>query len=508
MKHVSFIAAVLLLFTLHLPGQTPTGTVQGVVTDPSGATVAGAKVSVVNIGTNETKDLTTDSSGHYVVPFLTPGTYDVSIGAAGFNGAKEANVKIDVSQNREINFTLKVGAISEQVEVQAAAATLETQSATTGQVIDSKKVIDLPLNGRNPFSLATLVPGVSNVGNASTPHIGGSRNAVNEESLDGMTNILPENNVGNNLAAYTPIVDSVQEFSVQTNSLSAEYGRFGGGVINVVTKSGTNTWHGGLFEFQRHSALNANDFFANRNGKAKPDSKEQQYGGTLGGPIQIPKIYDGHNKTFFFFGFQGDNRTAAATTTDTVPTAQALSGNFNGIANIYDPLSLLTTNAAGQFVRAQFAGNQIPASRFDPVAVKAASYWPAPNAGAAGAQTNNFIAVGASANNDYKWDARLDHNFTPNWHMFFRLSHDWNNSTPLYDYGPTNPASQGGNGPNAGGAYSVSMDHTITFSPTLVADFRYGFARSYSLRTPLGQGFLPSSLGLPTSLDAVGATRA
>ncbi|HEY1946837.1 MAG TPA: carboxypeptidase-like regulatory domain-containing protein [Bryobacteraceae bacterium] len=507
MKHVSFIAALLLLFTFHLPGQTPTGAVQGVVTDPSGAIVAGAKVSVVNVGTNETKDLTTDSSGHYLVTFLTPGSYDVSVSALGFNGAKETGIKIDVSQNRQVDFILKVGAVSEQIEVQASAAALETQSATTGQVIDSKKVVDLPLNGRNPFSLATLVPGVSNVGNASTPHIGGSRNAVNEESLDGMTNILPENNVGNNVAAYTPIVDSVQEFSVQTNSLAAEYGRFGGGVINLVTKSGTNTWHGGLFEFQRNSVLNATDFFVNRNGKTKPSSNERQYGGTLGGPIFIPKIYDGHNKTFFFFGFQGDNASAAATTTDTVPTAQQLAGNFNGIANIYDPTSTLTTNAQGQSVRAQFAGNQIPTSRLNPVALKAQSYFPAPNAGAAGAITNNFIAVGATANTDYKWDARLDHNFTPNWHMFTRVSHDWNNSSPLYDYGPTNPASQGGSGPNAGGAYSVSMDHTLTLSPTLVADFRYGFARSYSLRTPLGDGFLPSSLGLPTSLDAVGATR-
>src|ERR1700761_605672 len=209
MKHVSFIAAVLLLFTLRLPGQTPTGTVQGVVTDPSGATVAGAKVSVVNVSTNETKELTTDSSGHYVVPFLTPGTYDVSVAAAGFNGTKEVGIKIDVSQNREVDFALKVGAINEQVEVQATATALETENATTGQVIDTRKVLDLPLNGRNPFSLATLVPGVNNVGNASTPHIGGSRNAINEEQLDGMTNILPENNVGNNETAYTPIVDSV-----------------------------------------------------------------------------------------------------------------------------------------------------------------------------------------------------------------------------------------------------------------------------------------------------------
>jgi hypothetical protein len=507
MRHVSFIAALLLLFTFDVPGQTPTGTMQGVVTDQTGATVAAAKVSVVNLGTNETKDLTTDTSGHYVVPFLTPGSYSVSISATGFAGAKETNIKIDVAQNREVDFALKVGAISEQVEVQAAATPLDTDTSTTGQVIDTRKVLDLPLNGRNPFSLATLVPGVNNVGNASTPHIGGSRNAVNEEQLDGMTNILPENNVGNNETAYTPIVDSVSEFSVQTNSLSAEYGRFGGGVINVVTKSGTNEWHGGLFEFQRNAVLNANDFFANRNGQSKPSSNERQYGGTFGGPVDIPKIYDGHNRTFFFVGFQGDNAAAASTATETVPTAQVLSGNFNGIANIYDPTSALTLNSAGQYVRQQFAGNQIPTSMLNPVALKAASYYPAPNAGAPGAQTNNFVATGTKGSNDYKWDSRLDHNFTQNWHMFVRLSHDFGDSTPLYPYGANNPASPVGSGSTTNGAWSLSMDHTITFSPTLVADFRYGFARSATSDTPLGAGFLPSSLGLPTSLDAVGAQR-
>ena len=219
---------------------------------------------MTNTATNETKDLTTDSAGRYVLPFLAPSSYSITAQAKGFSSARVENVKIDVSQNRSVNFSLKVGKVSEQLEVQASATPLRDKYSTLGQVIDAKKVIDLPLNGRNPFSLANLVPGVNNVGNASTPHMGGSRNAVNEEQLDGVSNILPENNVGNTTAAYTPIVDSVQEFSVQINSLAAEYGRFGGGVINLVTKSGTNQWHGSIFDFERNAALNANDFFANK----------------------------------------------------------------------------------------------------------------------------------------------------------------------------------------------------------------------------------------------------
>ncbi len=507
MSRVFLIAAVA-LFSICLLGQTPTGTVQGVVTDESGGVLSGAKVTVTNTGTNEAKELTTDSAGRYVLPFLTPGSYTISVEAKGFSSAKENNVTIDVSQIRAVNFTLKVGTASEHVEVQAAATPLDTDTATTGEVIDTRKVVDLPLNGRNPFSLATLVPGVNNVGGASTPHIGGSRNAVNEEELDGMTNILPENNVGNNVSAYTPIVDSVQEFSVQTNSLSAEYGRFGGGVINLVTKSGTNNWHGGLFDFSRNSVLNANDFFANRAGQAKPSSNENQYGGTLGGPIDIPHVYDGRNRSFFFFGFQGDNASTAAIATDTVPTVAFRNGDFSALGtSIYDPLTVHLDPTTGNYVRNAFPNNMIPSTRFDPVAIKALSYFPLPNAGAPGALTNNYVAVGNNTGDTYQWDSRLDHNFTQNWHTFFRLSHSWSSSTPFFDYGSSNPASQGGNGPGSGGAWSASMDHTVTFSPTMVADFRYGFARSYFTRTPLGAGFNVTSLGLPQSLQTLAEQR-
>jgi len=504
----SFRLITLSLFACLLFAQTPTGTLQGVVTDESGAVLSDASVTVTNTGTNETKELKTDSAGRYVVPFLTPGNYTVSVQAPGFNSSKVDNVKVDVSQTRAVDLTMRVGAVAEQVEVQASATPLDTGSATLGQVIDTKKVVDLPLNGRNPFDLAGLVPGVSTVGGASTPHIGGSRNAVNEQQIDGVSNILPENNVGNNVSAYTPIVDSVQEFSVQTNALSAEYGRFGGGVINLVTKSGTNQWHGGLFEFSRNGVLNANDFFANRAGQAKPDSNRRQYGGTLGGPIVIPKIYNGHDKSFFFFGFQGENDTIAAITTDTVPTLAFRSGDFSALGTtIYDPLTAHLDPATGNYVRNAFPGNIIPPKRFDPVAVNVLKYLPAPNAGPPGAQTNNFVAVGNSTSNDYKWDTRLDHNFTQAWHMFFRFSHDWNDGTPLFDYGANNPASQVGSGFVTGGAWSVSMDHTITFSPTLVGDFRYGFARSYVTDKPLGAGFDVTTLGLPQSLQTVAAQR-
>ncbi|HVW83416.1 MAG TPA: hypothetical protein VHB50_02000, partial [Bryobacteraceae bacterium] len=285
---------------------------------------------------------------------------------------------------------------------------------------------------------------------------------------------------------------------------SAEYGRFGGGVINLVTKSGTNTVHGDLFEFQRDAVLNANDFFANRAGRAKPDSSVRQYGGSIGGPIVAPK-YNGHDRSFFIFAFQGTNSTNAATVTDTVPTAAIRNGDFSGIGTtIYDPLTV-GPGPNGSLVRQPFANNMIPSSRFDPVALKALTYFPLPNAGAPGALSNNYVVAGNSTSNDYRWDSRIDHNFTDRWRMFLRLSHAWNDSTQIEDYG--NAASQGGGGPTSGGAWSASMDHTFTLSPTLIADVRYGLSRSYVTRTPFSLGFDPASLGLPASLTAIAAQR-
>jgi hypothetical protein len=498
----NFVAALWLAAFVATIGfaQTPTGTLQGTVVDPSGAAVGSARVRIVNNGTSVAKELTTDGNGRYVQPLLNPGLYTIEVEASGFAPAKQENIKLDVSQIYSADFKLTVGTVSSKVDVQATVPPLDSSNATLGQVIDTRTVIDLPLNGRNPFSLAQLVPGVNNVGNASTPHIGGSRNAVSEEQIDGVTNILPENNVGNTSAAYTPIVDSVNEFSVQTNALSAEYGRFGGGVINVVTKSGTNEWHGGAFAFARNGILNANDFFANRSGSARPDMHRYQYGGTLGGPILIPKLYDGRNRTFFFFGFEETKEADNAVETDTVPTVAQRAGDFSAPGNpvIYDP-STIHTDASGALVRSPFAGNRLPG--LSPIGLNVINYFPLPNTGAPGALVNNYVVAGVSNRNDDHWDSRFDHNFTEKWHMFLRVSHDWNDSTPLNNYG--NAASSSGDGPAQGGAWSASMDHTISFTPTLIGDFRYGISRSYVNRVPYGAGFDISSLGLPSQLTAV-----
>lgn len=232
-----------------------------------------------------------------------------------------------------------------------------------------------------------------------------------------------------------------------------------------------------------------------------------QYGGTLGAPIFIPKLYNGRNRTFFFFGFQGTKQVSAAEATDTVPLAPFRSGDFASLGTtIYDPLTATLNPATGQYTRTPFPGNIIPSTRFDAVAVAAVSYFPLPNAGPAGALTNNFVAVGNTDSNTYQFDSRIDEDFTSRWKMFFRLSRSWGNNNQLEDYG--NAASQGGGGPTTFGAWSASMDHTFTLSPTLVLDLRYGFSRSTAYRVPYDEGFNPTTeLGLPESLTALAAQR-
>jgi len=275
-------------FGLPVRAQQFTGTIQGVVQDSTGAVVAGAEVSVINIGTGETRTVTTDGNGAYVAPQLKPALYRVVVKKSGFKSATLDEIKLDVQQVRAVDIKLEVGQTTETVTVSASGtAAIETTSSTVSQTIENKRIVDLPLNGRNPFSLATLTPGVipSSNNQGSSPFISGGRNATSEVAIDGITNVSAENNVSILDLNYTPSVDAVQEFSVQTNSVSAEFGRLGGGVINLVTKSGGNTFHWTAFEFHRNSALDATNFFTNRANQKKGSFKRNQFGGNVGGPV-------------------------------------------------------------------------------------------------------------------------------------------------------------------------------------------------------------------------------
>jgi hypothetical protein len=482
--------------------QTPTGTMQGTVADQQGAVVAGATVTVTSLSTSIAKTTNTDADGRFLMPFVLPGNYKVTVEAKGFRSAQQENVVLEVAQTRSVNFTLSVGTTAEAIEVQATAPVVDTQTSSMGEVIQTRTINDLPLNGRNPANLALLVPTVTDIGGSTIPHIGGSRNSVSEVQIDGQTNILPENNVGDNYTANNPIVDSVQEFNVQTNSMSAEYGRSGGGAISFITKSGGNQFHGSGFEFARNGIFDALSK-GSPAGTSKADLHQYQTGGTIGGPIPLGS----KRNTFFFFDYQDQHATIAAQESDTVPEASWLTGDFSNLIPaghdcnaapiagcIYDPLTINTTTN----VRQAFPGNIIPAGRLSAVAKNMIAFYPARNIGAfdpTKPNAQNYKIIGSTTNNNGQWDARVDHDFGSKWHSFFRLTHLDGHSTPLSDY--NNPASQGFDGPQHFGSWSGSFNNTFTISNTLLGELRVGVTRATVKRTGAGGDFDPTSLGFP-----------
>jgi hypothetical protein len=492
-----FCVCFLVVMTMGRSGiaQSPTGALEGVVTDTTGATIPNATVTVTNTATNANKVLTTDKGGRFQVPLLPPGTYSVLVAAPGFRQDRQDNINVEVLENHPVNFSLAAGGLNQTVDVSAATADLETDTSATGAVITEKRILDLPLNGRNPFDLAALTPGVSNVGDASTPHISGSRNANNEQELDGQTNILPENNVGNSSSAYQPIVDSVQEFNVQTSVLPAEYGRFSGGVISLITKSGGNQFHGSGFFFARNGIFEARNYY---NTGTNPPLSRYQEGGTFGGPLI-------RNRTFFFVAYEKSNLTHGDTQNFLVPTIAERGGDFSASGStIYDPLTVTATNTPSGtiYTRTPFSyngrQNVIDPSRFSKVAINSLAYYPMPNVAGNG---YNFTSTGSDTDSFYHYDTKIDHNWTPNWHTFVRFSHYADYNVPFSGF--NNIASEGYGGPTTSGSYSMSYDNTFTFSPTLLGEVRYGLSRASSTRLPFGGTFPLASLGFPTSLAAV-----
>ncbi len=507
-----------ILFALVLGcalAQTPTGTIQGTIKDATEAVVPDAKVVIVHVETGTTSNLTTDASGHYILPLARPGLYSITVEKTGFQTLRQENVRLDVSQNRTVDLALQVGAMTQEVRVDAAPPAVDVNTSSVGQVIENKRIMDLPLNGRGVFSLANLTPGVNPTGGGATPGMGGGRNAMSEIQIDGMTNIAPENNVGINNRMYDPQVDAVQEFSVVVNGLQAEYGRYAGGVINVVTKGGTNQLHGSAYEFFRNPELNANGFINNKNGRKRTGAKQNQYGYTIGGPVYIPHVYDGRNKTFFFNDLQISPKRETANAQSTVPIQEWRDGNFSNLKTsagvpiiIYDPATIRQDpNNSSKWIRDPFANNTIPSDRIDPVAKKMLTYYPAANFTPTNpyTQQNNFILTGPSGSDEYKTDTRWDQNWSEKWRMFLRASVSWGSWTSFNGFGTLGSSS--GDGPGTNRNQQYSLDNAYTISPTLILNVRYGFSRWANTHWPFSDGFDLTKLGFSKEYHAIAAQR-
>jgi len=481
--------------------QSFTATLRGTVTDASGAAVPGAKIVVTEAERNVAHNTVSDASGRYALSALPPGKYDLNVEAPGFRKYVQQKFPLLVQQQATIDIQLEVGDLSSTVTIEASAPLLNTTNATLGQVIDNKYMISLPNLGRDSLALVYLTPGVvgsaGNRGATNTNFVAnGARNSTSDVLVDGVTVTTVEQNSGITDLKYKPSVDSVQEFKMQTNFFPAEYGQTGGAVINMVTKSGTNDWHGTGFYFLRHSDFNANDWFANRAGNSRPLFRRDQFGGVLGGPVR-------KNKTFFFASYEQTKQKSPTSATATFPTEPQRNGDFsrtfqsNGqLISIFDPFDAFR-NGAGQWERRPFPGNVVPRSRMDPVALKALAFFPQGNQVTnAVTNNNNWFVQDINRNRSRQMDFKGDHNINDKMRLTGRYSYAPNNGDPANLFGEGNPAFTFNNGPTGTKTHSVVVDFTRSENATTVWTFRYGLIYSDFYRNAMAP-FDLTTLGFP-----------
>jgi hypothetical protein len=506
-----FISMLVALTVLVAPGRAQNAAAQlsGRITDPTGAVIPSAGITVRNTDTGVSRNTTSNDAGFYAVPSLDPGNYDVVVQHQGFKPMRRAGVQLHVNQASELNFALAVGDVNDTITVKADAPLLESTEGALGAVVDNAKVLNLPLNGRDPFDLVLLTPGTQAYSRGILPgnniplsnfSTNGGPPLSNDILLDG----VPDTTIVQNQFVIIPSVDATQEFKVQSNSIKAEFGHTGGGVVNVSLKSGTNQFHGVVFDFLRNDKLQADDWFNNRSGVARSPFRFNQFGGTFGGPIV-------HDKTFFFVNYEGIRRIQGRTTLMTVPRDDMRNGDFSQVqdstgrqVNVYNPLST-RANPDGTFVRDPFAGNRIPASMMDPVALKMLTYWPHGNIqGDPRTGANNFISTAGEQYGVNQVNTRIDHTISARHQLFGRLSWDKNYVNPPSIFGNVaNPSS----GPQSFAQWNMGINDTWTARPTTVVTFRLGFSRLHDFAQPYGQGFDITQLGFPASYAAAQTAR-
>ena len=505
---VSLLASTLLCLPAH--AQTITASLGGAVRDPSGAAVPNAKVRLVNTATGVETGVETATDGSFLAPSLPPGPYSLAAEAPGFKRAQRTGIVLEVNQSARLDLTLEVGAVTETVEVSASALLLETATSAVGQVISNRSIVNLPLNQRNPYALVLLAPGVhGNIGfqfNNMNFSVNGGRPGSNEILIDGIPSSPPLVNPIQGFSVF-PSVDAVQEFKVQSNNYSAEFGRSGGSVVNLIYKSGTNQLHGSLFEFLRNSVLDANDFFANSRGVKLGSFKRNQFGASAGGPVVIPRLVDGRNRTFFFVTYEGLRQRAAENLLTTAPTALQRAGDFSQTRNaagqlivIHDPV---TTTASGSgFTRQAFPGNRLPANRIDAVANNVTRYFPLPNApGDPNSGTNNYAAQGSGLTDINQLDVKADENLNERHRFFARFSRRNLNIVPANNF-PADIAIANGAFLQPQYSTGAAFDYTWNLRPTFLMNFRAGFGRILLAFRPISDGFDPTQLGLPSYIAA------
>ena len=504
---------LLLLLPVPLAAQNITGSMLGNVTDPTGAPIVRAAVEITNIDTNQSVKSETDSAGLFQSLYLRPGSYRIRVNASGFKQSVRESLSVQVESTIRADFQLQLGEATSTVTVVGESPLVESETASLGQTVSSRTIEELPIQGRNVFDLAGLTAGVqvnpvsqggtASTGTNATPlfvqadiSINGGRFRTNEYLVDGVSIMLPENNN----FAFSPSPDGTQEFKVLTNSFGPQYGRSGGGVINVVTKGGGNDLHGSLYDFFRSDRLRANNFFSNARNQARPAYHFNQFGAVAGGRIK-------RDKTFFFADYQGHREGfGGAAGILTVPTATERAGDFsktrasNGnLVTIYDPVATSVVNGAS--VRTPFPGAVIPLDRQSKVARNMVSYYPLPNrTGDTAALINNYVYGPAGYVESDQYSARIDHKLSARNSLFGRYTY---NTGETLTSGPYGNIAENTTGVNTNRVHAASINLTTLISASRILNFRLGATHRFEGRLPPSAGKVDLiKLGFPASYQA------
>ncbi|MFN7936637.1 MAG: carboxypeptidase regulatory-like domain-containing protein [Bryobacteraceae bacterium] len=500
------LVSLLLCSSTYLFGQAQSGTIVGTITDPAGAVISGAKITLVNEGTNFTRSVNTNESGQYVAYSVPTGGYAVTVEHSGFQKLVRSGIQLTAADTLRIDLQLTVGSVQETVEVKESTPLLQSQTAVVSSLVSNQQMVEMPLNGRTFTALLKLSPGATTGSSSnltSSPYamrgdvnisVNGSSAQNNSYLIDGMVN----RNLWLSTLVMVPTIDSIQEVRMLTSNYSAEYGAAAGAVTIVQSKSGSNQYRGSLYEFLRNDKLDANTFFNNRLGARKPAFRRNEFGGTIGGPIR-------RDRTFFFADYQGIRVRQPKTIISTVPTLaqrqMVTTGNFSTLgAIVFDPTNVVNNQ------RSAFAGNQIPLTRLDPAAVKLFGLLPQPTNAAA---TRNFVFNPSAEQRTDQFDARLDQNVGASDRVFFKYSYD--NTNLITPGSLPSPANAGvpispyltADGVDSGITvplknWSMTLNYTKVFSPTIVNELRVGAVRWNQYILPLGNEFpTAQALGIP-----------
>lgn len=498
----SLVALSILFFGGLNPlySQTVTATLIGRTLDQAGAALPGVSITLTQLSSRQTRSVTSDGAGNFSFLLVPVGRYSLSAERDGFQKLLYREFDLQVDQRADFNLTLSAGRISETVEVNSAASPLQSETATLGTVIDREKIIRLPLNGREFQQLALLVPGAVPAAQGSSLsfrggfNVGGARESANQFLLDGADN----NNSSANQYVFRPSVDMIQEFKVQTNTYSAEFGRGAGAQVNIVTKSGTNDFHGNAFEFLRNSALDAKNFFDLPG--TSPSFKRNQFGATFGGPLPFlhfgeggPIIDSGKDRMFFFVSYEGLRLRQGVTRTASVPTALQRQGNFGPSARIRDPQR--AGNCSATDTSACFPDGIIPPERFNAIGFRIAGYFPLPNATD---PVRNFVSTLSRPQDADQLSIRIDRRLTSKASLLFRYSVNEDQQIDVFDslVGTINTNLPGYGRNDNQLTKSLSLSYTQIINSKTVNEFRFGYNLLRQIRAPEDKTDYVTLLGL------------